>query len=243
MKIVPWIRFITVVTNLLERLIFNRRLAKKLKLIIKERNLNLNKTVTIVDCGANKGQTAIFYSKLFPNHFIHCLEANPEVIRKLTQKTKSVNNKIYNLGVSDKDGFADLNVCIFEEVSTLKLPDKKSKYLNIKSVVLLSRPKNLYKQITIKTKKLDTLYFEKEITNIDILKIDVEGHEYSLLKGAHKTIKDLKPAVIQIEVHHDDQYANQSDSVISLLSDYGYIAHSRVRHSHGNFYDYLFVIK
>ena len=90
---------------------------------------------------------------------------------------------------------------------------------------------------------MDTLYFEKDITNIDILKIDVEGYEYSVLKGAYKTIKDLKPAVIQIEVHHDDQYANQSASVISLLSDYGYTVHSRVRHSHGNFYDYLFVIK
>ena len=42
------------------------------------------------------------------------------------------------------------------------------------------------------------------VTKIDLIKIDTEGFELEVLKGAEKTIKKLKPTYIQIEYnwHH-----------------------------------------
>ena len=44
--------------------------------------------------------------------------------------------------------------------------------------------------------KLDD--FLKDVKNIDLLKIDVEGAEYLVLKGAEKTLKKTKKIIIEI---------------------------------------------
>ena len=61
--------------------------------------------------------------------------------------------------------------------------------------------------LKIKTKRLDDYSFDR----VDLLKIDVEGFEYEVLKGAENTINKFKPRII-IETHSDslrricDQY-------------------------------------
>jgi FkbM family methyltransferase len=50
--------------------------------------------------------------------------------------------------------------------------------------------------LKIKTKRLDDYSFDR----VDLLKIDVEGFEYEVLKGAENTINKFKPRII-IETH------------------------------------------
>lgn len=62
-------------------------------------------------------------------------------------------------------------------------------------------------ELSVATRTLDDIMAEpslKDVTQIDMLKIDVEGHELEVLHGSVKTIKDLKPSAIQIEYneHH-----------------------------------------
>lgn len=56
-----------------------------------------------------------------------------------------------------------------------------------------------FKKIKIKTKKLDDFHFK----NISFIKIDVEGHELSLLRGAKKFFKFNKPNCL-IETKKDN---------------------------------------
>ena len=83
-----YVRAIGIGIELLEKFIFNRRLAKSYREIFKE-NFYLKNKIYIVDVGANRGQSAKFFSKLFKNHEIYCFEANPEIIKKLKKKLKS----------------------------------------------------------------------------------------------------------------------------------------------------------
>lgn len=55
-------------------------------------------------------------------------------------------------------------------------------------------------------------FFEKnkKIKKIDLIKIDTEGHELEVLKGAEKTIKKFKPSFIQLEFNWHQLYKNNS---------------------------------
>ena len=50
----------------------------------------------------------------------------------------------------------------------------------------------------------------KKIKKIDFIKIDTEGHELEVLKGAEKTIKKFKPNFIQLEFNWHQLYKNNS---------------------------------
>jgi len=47
----------------------------------------------------------------------------------------------------------------------------------------------------VKTIKIDTFVSEKNISRIDIIKIDVEGNELNVLEGAKESIKKFKPII------------------------------------------------
>ena len=48
----------------------------------------------------------------------------------------------------------------------------------------------------IKTVTLDYFFINKKIKNLDLIKIDVEGTEYKVIKGGRKIIKNFKPIMI-----------------------------------------------
>ena len=71
---------------------------------------------------------------------------------------------------------------------------------------------------------IDSLYLE----NVSLMKIDVEGHELSVLKGAEQTILKNKPVII-LEIlggvyrcNANDQENAKINDVIQLLKNYGY---------------------
>ena len=61
--------------------------------------------------------------------------------------------------------------------------------------------------------KVDDLHLE----SIDIMKIDVEGFEIDVLRGAGKTIKEHKPKII-LETHSKDL----KERSLKILKDLGY---------------------
>jgi FkbM family methyltransferase len=52
------------------------------------------------------------------------------------------------------------------------------------------------KTIEVQTTTLDRFTSEKNITKLDFIKIDVEGHEKYVIEGGQKTLETLKPAMI-----------------------------------------------
>ena len=77
-------------------------------------------------------------------------------------------------------------------------------------------------QVTVSVTTLDAAEFAK----VDVLKVDVEGHEEAVLKGAHKTLSELSPRLVVIELlgttfGHE---GNSPERVAALLNDCGYQA-------------------
>jgi FkbM family methyltransferase len=80
----------------------------------------------------------------------------------------------------------------------------------------------------IEMKRLDSMNFER----IDYIKIDCEGYELNILKGAEKTIKRHKPIIVVEQKLHVDTGVTQETqfSSVELLRSWGANILGQVRH-------------
>lgn len=79
--------------------------------------------------------------------------------------------------------------------------------------------------VAIKTMSIDEL-IERNFAPPDIIKIDVEGHEFDVLLGARKLLLAKKP-ILCVELHPDllARRGTSSVAVVEHLADAGYIIH------------------
>lgn len=80
-----------------------------------------------------------------------------------------------------------------------------------------------YAKELIKIVLLDIFLEKKYLKSIDPIKIDVEGYEHEVLKGAKKTIAKYHPVLfIEIDDNNLKQQNSSASNVISWLDDIGY---------------------
>lgn len=66
--------------------------------------------------------------------------------------------------------------------------------------------------------KLDQFSFD----NIDFCKIDVEGYELNVVKGAEKTFKEHRPWIVVEQKGNDTIYGDKKDAAVDLLKAWGW---------------------
>jgi len=66
---------------------------------------------------------------------------------------------------------------------------------------------------------------------VDFVRMDVEGFEYSILKGMEKTLRKRYPLKMFLEFHPAlvEKYGGDSDEVLRLLTDYGFLVKYMVK--------------
>ncbi len=69
--------------------------------------------------------------------------------------------------------------------------------------------------VRISTIKIDT-YCEQSAFKPDFIKVDVEGHELAVLRGAEKLLSSGNPPMLMVEVQSDHQ------EIIAMLRNYEY---------------------
>ena len=131
----------------------------------------------IVDAGANKGLTAVYFSILWPKCEIHCFEPNNALIPilKSNLKLNRVNAKVFDYAISEKDGY---------------------EYFDIHNNHQYSRLSENKTGIKVKTINLESFYKDQRI---DLLKLDVEGAEERIVSS----LKNFNIDCIMGEIHHD----------------------------------------
>ncbi len=77
-----------------------------------------------------------------------------------------------------------------------------------------------WRQLSVATYRLDDF----ELGDVGFVKIDVEGHELSVLSGATKLLEKQRPNVmVEVEQHADRQVP--LDTIVEFFSDYSYDGH------------------
>ena len=145
---------------------FSRRFTEQDELLKVLNDLGLKNNPMIFDVGAHKGQTSSHLCKLFPQSFIHAFEPSPylfALIEKNLSKRKNIRCHNFALGQTDEKAF-------------LTRPDS-----DLCGQVVKAQENN---STSISVRRLDEFCLFENISAIDLLKIDVEGNELSVLKGA-----------------------------------------------------------
>lgn len=150
----------------------------------------LRSGATFLDVGCNKGDFSLLASCLVgPQGRVLAFEPHPENcrwIRKSVAKNAYHNVDLYELALSDANGIAHLHLGEKSGFHTL-LPGKPQREEGI---------------IDVQTRRLDDLLEEIHFDRpIDAMKIDVEGADMHVLRGAQKTISRNPGIVIFLDVH------------------------------------------
>lgn len=169
----------------------------------------------IFDCGANFGDTILYFKWLYPKARITAFEASPETFRLLTQNVKlnSLSNvKLHNVALSSRDG----SVKIYE--------DPKNLGSGLESLYKSSYQgrRKLATPAVVPAKRLSTFIKSR----VDFLKIDIEGAEKEVLPELARSGKLKFVRQMAIEYHHhltanDDQLSK----ILSLLESAGFSYH------------------
>ena len=80
-----------------------------------------------------------------------------------------------------------------------------------------------FSEINVQTQTLDNFCLEEKINNIDVLKIDTEGNELNVLKGAKKLLEQNKINIIYAEISETKKrFLEKEKSVIDFLNSYNF---------------------
>ena len=177
--------------------------------LLKELDNYIPKDGVILDIGANIGNHSLYWAKKKLAHKIFAFEPMLSTYQILLRNVQinHLENKVftYNIGLSDTESNAELNTYIFSN------PDIKFSLESIGSAALSKSDEG-----EMKLQALDSLPFINELERIDFVKIDVEGFECNVLKGAEKTLRKFKP-IIFIE-----SFPQNHIEVNSILTSFGY---------------------
>lgn len=162
----------------------------------------------VFDVGANQGMWTEHVLTLYPNVEIHCFEPSPTTFSLLESQSFPDSVKLNNIGLGSKRETAELYV--FSRSSELS-----SLY-----------PQSDHEIQGKETVQIDTLSFyctSNLISHIDYLKIDVEGYELEVLKGALPLLAQRAISFIQFE--YGVTYLNARNllkDVADLMQEYDY---------------------
>lgn len=147
----------------------------------------------VFDVGANVGHYSIDLRNRFPQSEIHCFEPIEKTFSILKENTKHLGLIYNNIGLSSKDEVFDLYIGSNDDDSAMATayPDAITQIFNF-----IGTP-NQKIQCTFKT--VDDYCETSQIKSIDFLKIDVEGHELNVLKGAKRMLDEGLIKIIQFE--------------------------------------------
>ena len=158
--------------------------------------------MNIFDVGAHVGYDSMCFAKISKTGKIISYEPNVfnlERMKLILSKNKDLekNIKVHNLALSDTQKEVDF---IFTDnieggTSSGSFTDDADTLFSKESYEKLGG----FRRIKVKT---DTLDSQIKINNIkpDVIKIDVEGAETTVLKGAIETLSNIKP-ILLIEIH------------------------------------------
>lgn len=172
---------------------------------------------TVIDVGANV--SVYGYDQLPSTVRYWGFEPNPETFAKLQTKAYPKRVKLFPLAVGDIE--KTIKLYDFADDATLKHTQPTATLASVNRQIIEEFHHQKAKAYTVKQIALDSFCSQNKINHIDLLKIDVEGYELAVLKGARKLLAKQKISLIQFEFNEMHVYHRvYFKDFIDLLPNY-----------------------
>lgn len=142
----------------------------------------------ILDCGANIGLTSMQFAYHFPNSLILSIEPDADNFKQLTENVKGFKN------------VTPLQNAVWSSSEILKI-DRSFRDGRDWSIRTVKKTENAYQDVQSIT--INEILENTDYTEIDLLKIDIEGAESELFKDEKVYSFLYKTKCIAIEIHDE----------------------------------------
>ena len=157
-------------------------------------------------------------------------DPNPNVKNYLKLILENKQIKYFNLALDNSNSEKKFYLNNFFEasgssLSTVIRDDKKWKSTRKIFMQIFQPFKKIgdFAEINVQTKTLDDFCLDEKIENIDVLKMDTEGSELNILKGAIKLLSENKINVIYTEISDTKKnFIEKEKYIINFLNGYGF---------------------
>lgn len=134
---------------------------------------------TILDVGANAGIYSLAALAVQPKAKVHAFEPTPDIANRLRATAKL--NVLDHLYVHE--------VAVSTRAGTATLRRFRGELGTNEGMNFISEAHADADDETVQTVSLDQFCKDHSIDKVDLLKIDIQGHEYAALKGAEQLIR------------------------------------------------------
>lgn len=151
------------------------------------RSLVKNKDI-VLDVGANIGCTAILFGDLA--QAVHAFEPSPttfKFLQKNIQRSRFKNVELHNIGLGAEAG---------EFTLTFSPANRSGGFVSDQT-----KTGSGYVTETISIRQMDDVVGSLNLPGLDFIKIDVEGFEGSVIRGAQQMLSTYRPVVV-MELNH-----------------------------------------
>jgi FkbM family methyltransferase len=168
---------------------------------------------TVLDIGGNIGQTALFMAKkTSPGGVVISFEPFPETYKRFLTNLQ-LNPGINNLVVE--------NIALGNSHAKLKMLAENTGNSGQNRILNENNPADAV--IEVDVMPLSSYLHNKPLDRIDLIKIDVEGFEYNVLKGASDVLKKYRPLLyIELSEKNLNQQGSSASEVVRLLNELSY---------------------
>lgn len=164
------------------------------------------------DIGANAGYYACLAAGMGAR--VHAFEPNSELIPYLCRSCELNGYQqrmvINPIAVTESDGWVEFHLS----------PQQGNTGL---SSMLALQSLQTGRTLRVRGMSLDTYCRIHNLDSIKLIKLDVEGGEISVLRGAERTLREVRPEAIICEVGGFESEGYRPGDVVELLRDAGYV--------------------
>jgi FkbM family methyltransferase len=197
--------------------ITSNRVYEKETCLILEQSIKGISQPSFIDVGANVGLISLYMLNKFPNLKIYAFEPSPHqnILFKMTIDANNISNKIklFDIAVSDKQG----------EISFFTHNEA-----NCSGDGLIDTGRGgSGNSIEVKTIPLDIWWNNNNKPNINLIKIDTEGAELLVLKGAKELLTKCSPDIFfEMQESNYKVYNYTWKDIFSFLQSINYSLYS-----------------
>jgi FkbM family methyltransferase len=148
-------------------------------------------TPVFFDVGANVGHYTQMLLRQFPAAFIHAFEPHPANYRSLVANAFPANRaKCHNIALGEASG----SLILYDYAD-----HDGSQHASLHEATLTEFYGQTAVATTVSVETLDDIVEREGIDYLDFLKIDTEGHELAVLRGASRMLREGRIGHIQFE--------------------------------------------